>query len=231
MTKSLVIFALFYLLNTSLNAVEKIIIILGPPGSGKGTQTQLLKEKLNWPSLAVSAIKAQEHINRPEMLPIYEEIRKDQWTKDIFKSGLMLVNISKNKDCEGIILENWPRTPEALSALLLTVPKKIKVIELFAPEAVLLARVKNRQQCPQCGASYGHARREKIESICDECTSSLITRLSDSADTFPRRLSEYRQRQMNFRRTFEEQGIAIDQIYALGDAADIHEQIMTSVQN
>lgn len=223
------ILILFYLLNNNLLAFEKVVIILGPPGSGKGTQAQLLRDELEWPALAHSAIKAQERINRPELTNIYNEIKKDQWTKDIFKTGLMMINIGKNKSCSGIILENWPRTPEALSSFLLTLPKAITVIELVAPEEALLSRVQKRKQCPQCGASYGHARQESTKNLCDECKALLITRLSDNPQNFPARLLEYRERQRIFRMTFKERGIAIHQINALGDPTEIHYQIMAIV--
>lgn len=226
MAKSKLIFALLYFFNSGLFAMENIIVLLGPPGSGKGTQAHLLKQNLGWPTLAHSAIKAQEQIKRPELESNYENIRHDDWTKNIFKTGLMMTTLSKCKGQSNFILENWPRTHEALKTLLLVQPKSLKIIELTAEDVTLLDRIHSRKQCTACNSSFGCARTETVENICDACGGTLLTRHSDNAEDFPLRLAKYRQRQQIFRKAFEEQGIDVHRIDALGNPLDIHKQIL-----
>ncbi len=180
--------------------MKKELLFMGPPASGKGTQTHRLSKETGYPhvdtgSLLRSAIKkgtetglvAKSFIDKGQLVPI-DIVAK------IIKERLM------EQDCQnGFILDGFPRSLE--QALALDEIKKeidagkevdFKVINFEIPEDALLERIVNRVSCPVCGEIYNKKfTPPKKDGICDKCASVLTQRKDDTEEVAKSRFATY----------------------------------------
>ncbi|MEG0291772.1 MAG: adenylate kinase [Anaerovoracaceae bacterium] len=173
------------------------LILLGPPGAGKGTQAVRIIEKYNIPHISTGDIfrknikegtvlgkKAQEYMNKGELVPdsLVIEIATDRLTED---------------DCEnGFLLDGFPRTVEqavALDAFLGERDKKIDhVLDIDVEKDELMTRLIGRRVCKSCGATYHITNMPpKAEGICDKCGGELMQRADDTESTVANRIEVY----------------------------------------
>ena len=173
------------------------LVLLGPPGAGKGTQAKSIATEYNIPHISTGDIfrkniaeetplgkKAKEYIDQGLLVP-------DQLTIDIVKDRL------SQDDCKkGFLLDGFPRTvfqAESLDKMLQEDDKKIDVALLIeVPREDILKRMTGRRVCVSCGASY-HVlfNPTKVEGICDACGKEVIQRKDDKEDTVKERLNVY----------------------------------------
>ena len=169
------------------------IIFLGPPGAGKGTQAQIVCQRLGIPQVstgdmlraAIAAgtemgLKAKEYMDQGQLVP-------DEVVIGIVKDRLA------DADCQkGYILDGFPRTVEQAAALG-TFAKIDVAINLDVPDDVLVKRLSGRRVCPLCGAPY-HVDRLNGETVCRADGTPLIQRDDDKAETVHNRLAVYHQK-------------------------------------
>lgn len=169
------------------------IIFLGPPGAGKGTQAQIVCQRLGIPQVstgdmlraAIAAgtemgLKAKEYMDQGQLVP-------DEVVIGIVKDRLA------DADCQkGYILDGFPRTVEQAKALG-TFAKIDVAINLDVPDDVLVKRLSGRRVCPLCGAPY-HVDRLNGETVCKADGTPLIQRDDDRAETVLNRLTVYHQK-------------------------------------
>lgn len=169
------------------------IIFLGPPGAGKGTQAQIVCQRLGIPQVstgdmlraAIAAgtemgLKAKEYMDQGQLVP-------DEVVIGIVKDRLA------DPDCQkGYILDGFPRTVEQAKALS-TFAKIDVAINLDVPDDVLVKRLSGRRVCPLCGAPY-HVDRLNGETVCRADGTPLIQRDDDKAETVLNRLAVYHQK-------------------------------------
>lgn len=169
------------------------IIFLGPPGAGKGTQAQVICQKLGIPQISTgdmlrsaiaakteTGLKAKEYMDNGQLVP-------DAVVIDIVKERLTA------EDCQkGYILDGFPRTVEQAEALgaFATIDA---AINLDVPDEVLVNRLSGRRVCPLCGAPY-HVDRLNGEKVCKVDATPLIQRDDDKAETVLNRLQVYHQK-------------------------------------
>ncbi|RLI88670.1 MAG: adenylate kinase [Archaeoglobales archaeon] len=174
------------------------LILLGPPGSGKGTQAKFIVEKYGIPQISTGDMlreavakgtelgkKAKEYMDKGQLVP-------DEVVIGIVKERL------KQPDCEkGFILDGFPRTlpqAEALDKMLEELGKKIDgVINIHVPEEEVVKRIVNRRSCRNCGAVYHLIYNPpKEEGKCDKCGGELYQRDDDKEETVRNRYKVYR---------------------------------------
>ena len=169
------------------------IIFLGPPGAGKGTQAQIICQKMGIPQISTgdmlraaiaaqteTGLKAKEYMDKGQLVP-------DAVVIDIVKERLV------NEDCQkGYILDGFPRTVEQAQCLG-TFAKIDAAINLDVPDEVLVARLSGRRVCPLCGAPY-HVDRLNGETLCKVDGTPLIQRDDDKPETVLNRLKVYHQK-------------------------------------
>ena len=169
------------------------LILLGAPGAGKGTQAEIICERLSIPAISTGNIiraamkngtemgkKAKEYVDAGNLVP-------DDVVIGIIKERLL------EDDCKnGFILDGFPRTipqAEALDSMGINIDR---VISIEVPDNKIVARMSGRRVCAKCGASYHtEYKKSKVEGICDLCEGELIRRKDDEPETVLDRLNVY----------------------------------------
>ncbi|MES2985363.1 MAG: adenylate kinase [Pseudomonadota bacterium] len=172
------------------------IILLGPPGAGKGTQSDMLRDTFTLTKLATGDMLRAAVASGSEIgLKAKAVMAAGGLVSDDIMIGIIREAI---KACpNGFILDGFPRTTGqavALDAMLAELNKKIDfVIELAVDDAALVARIAGRFSCKKCGAGYHDSfRRPAVEGQCDACDSTEFTRREDDkAETVAKRLEQY----------------------------------------
>lgn len=172
------------------------IVLLGPPGAGKGTQCKRIVEKYAVAHLSSGDILRQERANSTELG------RKAQSYMDsgaLVPDSLiveMMAAAIKKADSTGYILDGFPRTlvqSEELNKALAAAGKKIDIVlNLKADDEIVIKRITGRRSCPKCGAVYHIENlKPKVEGLCDKDAAELIQRLDDSREVVANRLRTY----------------------------------------
>lgn len=173
------------------------IILLGPPGAGKGTQAQSISNKYNIPQISTGDI-FRKNISAGTELGI---LAKSYMDKGLLVPDNVTIDLVKNRLKEkdthnGFLLDGFPRTihqAEVLEALLKEQSVAIDVaLQIEVPREFIIQRMTGRRVCPNCGASYHlEFNPPMLTSICDDCGSNLIQREDDKRETVVERLEIY----------------------------------------
>jgi adenylate kinase len=190
------------------------IILLGPPGAGKGTQASRLEQERGMVQLSTgdmlrAAVKAGTEIGR-----MADEIMKaGKLFPDDLMSQILGARLDEPDTENGVIFDGYPRTQaqaESLDELLAERDRSLDyVIELAVDEDALVDRITGRFSCAKCGEGY-HDRYKlpKFDSICDVCGNDQFKRRpDDTADTVRQRLAEYRAKTAPILPHYETKGI------------------------
>lgn len=190
------------------------IILLGPPGAGKGTQSSLLVEhhgmrQLSTGDMLRAAVKAQTPVGvKAKAVMDRGELVSDQIVSDLIDAELAAMG----KDV-GAIFDGYPRTAaqaESLDELLAKHHRKLDhVIELDVNEDALVERIVGRFTCGECGAGYHDVFKQPVkEGVCDKCGSAEFKRRpDDNEETVRTRMAEYRAKTAPILPHYEESGI------------------------
>ena len=169
------------------------LILLGAPGAGKGTQAELLMEKLSIPGISTGNMLREAMRNGT---PVGEKA-KYYMDNGLLVPDEVIMDIVAERvakpDCEnGFILDGVPRTLAQAEALLQRGVRIDHVVSIEIDDAVIEGRMTGRRVCAKCGASYHIvANAPKVEGICDHCGSELMIRKDDAPETVRRRLEVY----------------------------------------
>lgn len=176
-----------------------IIVMLGAPGTGKGTVASLLSEKLGIPQVSTGDIFRKNIKEQTELGKIASKYMSEgKLVPDDITIGIV-ENRLKDEDVKsGIILDGFPRTvfqAEELEKILEKENKKVDmVINLTTPEDEIIERVVNRRICSnqECKTVYNIALNPpKKEDVCDKCGSELVRRDDDNPETTRKRIQTY----------------------------------------
>ncbi len=169
------------------------LILLGAPGAGKGTQAEVISERLHIPTISTGNIirealksgtelgeKAKSYMDSGALVP------------DEIVIGIIKERLAKD-DCQnGFILDGFPRTipqAEALDRMGVVIDR---VIDIEVADDVIARRVSGRRVCTACGATYHlDYKKPKTDGVCDKCGDTLVQRKDDHPDTVKERLSVY----------------------------------------
>ena len=169
------------------------LILLGAPGAGKGTQAELLMEKLSIPGISTGNMLREAMRNGT---PVGEKA-KYYMDNGLLVPDEVIMDIVEERvaqpDCaNGFILDGVPRTLAQAEALQQRGVRIDHVVSIEIDDAVIEGRMTGRRVCAKCGASYHIvANAPKVEGICDHCGSELMIRKDDAPETVRRRLEVY----------------------------------------
>ena len=173
------------------------LILLGPPGAGKGTQAKMLKEKFQIPQISTGDILRQAVKENTELGARAKTIMgAGQLVPDNIVMGLIKERI-RQEDCKsGFILDGFPRNitqAEKLSETLQDMNLAIdNVIDLEVDEGEVVERLTGRSTCSECGAMFHKVSRPpKVDEVCDGCGGKLEQRPDDNKETIEERLRVY----------------------------------------
>lgn len=174
-----------------------VILLFGPPGSGKGTQSPFITKLLNIPAISTGEMLRAECEAGTELGRIASEVlAKGQLVSDDIVNG-MLFNRLSQADCgSGFLLDGYPRTvPQAVSLdqwLSAQGFAPATVIHLHTPTSVLVERISARRQCPVCGRIYNLLFQPPAKSgVCDNEGAKLVRRKDDTPEIVEARLEAY----------------------------------------
>ncbi len=169
------------------------LILLGAPGAGKGTQAEMLAEKLQIPTISTGNMLREAMANGSELGKQVKQIMEEgRLVSDELILGIVAERTSK-PDCKnGFILDGVPRTLAQAKALDAMGIRLDHVVSLEIDDAVIEGRMTGRRVCPKCGASYHiTANPPKQDNTCDLCGEDLIIRKDDAPETVKSRLAVY----------------------------------------
>lgn len=174
-----------------------ILILLGPPGAGKGTQAKLLVQELGIPHISTGDM-FRDHIARNTELgqKVKAITAAGQLVPDEVTNALVKDRLSRPDVAPGFILDGYPRTvPQAeyLDGLLRSLGRKLdRVISYEVAEETVVERISGRRSCPRCGAVYHVSQNPpKKAGICDKEGADLVQRPDDKPENVRVRLTEY----------------------------------------
>ena len=169
------------------------LILLGAPGAGKGTQAELLVEKLSIPAISTGNMLREAMAHGTELGNKVKKYMDDGLlVPDELIMGIVADRVAK-PDCQnGFILDGVPRTLAQAEALEAAGIRIDHVVSIEVDDAEIEGRMTGRRVCSECGASYHIvANPSKVDGICDLCGGKLITRKDDAPETVRKRLQVY----------------------------------------
>jgi adenylate kinase len=193
-----------------------ILILLGPPGAGKGTQAKLLAAALRIPHISTGDMFRDHKARGTELGKQVDAIMAsgglvpDDVTNSMVKDRLARPDVAS-----GFILDGYPRTAAQaayLDQVLVSMGRKIdRALSYEVPQSLLVDRMSGRRSCPKCGTVYHvTANPPKLAGVCDREGTSLVQRDDDKVETVARRLQEYEAKTEPLKRYYQEKGSLSD---------------------
>ena len=173
------------------------LIILGAPGSGKGTTATVLREKYSLAHISTGDIfRANIKNGTPLGVEAKSYIDKGALVPDSVTIRMVEDRLAQDDTKNGYILDGFPRTlaqAEALDEILAKNGSSIDaVLSIVVDDEIIKDRVSSRRVCEKCGASYNvRFKPTKVEGVCDECGGKVVQRADDNAETVANRLKTY----------------------------------------
>ncbi len=169
------------------------LILLGAPGAGKGTQAEIISEKLGIPTISTGNIIREALKSGTEMGRAAKQyIEAGRLVPDEVVIGIIRDRLSQDDCKNGFILDGFPRTipqAEALDRMGIEIDK---VIDIEVADETIARRVSGRRVCLDCGATYHiDYKKPAVEGLCDHCGNTLVQRKDDQPETVAERLHVY----------------------------------------
>lgn len=186
------------------------IILLGPPGGGKGTQGDLIGKRYGFPRISTGDLLRKAVQDRT---PLGLEAKADMNRGGLVRDGIVLELVRERilkPDCRaGYIMDGYPRNlNQALSLEALDPAHPESAIEIALDEDTLLERLAGRRACLKCGAVYNLSARKPVrEGVCDVCGSALVLRDDDRPEVIRERFRVYRDQTGPLRAHYEAKGV------------------------
>lgn len=207
-----------------------VIILLGPPGVGKGTQAIQLSHKLHLPHISTGEI-FRDNIKRKTPLGLQTQklIESGQLVSDELVSEIVLDRV-KALDCkQGYILDGYPRTEvQALSLeAFLKNQARLKVINYFVEDELIIERLTGRLTCSHCAQPFHRLfHPPKKEGVCDHCEHRLEQRKDDQKSVVIERLMTYKKQTAPLIRFYESKSL-LTTVFCEGSIEEILDKTLT----
>ena len=210
------------------------IILLGPPGAGKGTQAKMLKERFGIPQVSTGDIlrkAAQDDTELGRQAKILMDAGK--LVRDDTVIGVIRGRIAQEDCRNGFVLDGFPRTIVQAEKLLDTLEDMDlsidAVVDFVVDSQALTNRLTGRRTCSDCGAMYHETSRPpKVRGVCDACGASLYQREDDKEETIKKRLEIYQSETAQLKEFYQKQG-NLKTIQGGGSAEEVFSRVCSMV--
>ncbi len=204
------------------------IVLLGPPGSGKGTQAVRLAELLRVPHIAAGdllrsevhsrtklGLQAQGFMDRGELVP-------DRLVAEMIQKRL--------KGTSGFVLDGFPRNLQQ-AKMLASVTEVDRVLHFTLDREEIVRRLSARRVCPQCGRVYNVlSSPPKQESVCDACGTALTQRTDDTPEVIQRRIDVQYAREIGPMLEFYRSRSVLREVNAQGDVESVYQAVQRALE-
>jgi adenylate kinase len=208
------------------------IVLLGAPGSGKGTQAKLLTEKYRIPHVSTGdLLRANLAAGTPLGLQAKAAMDAGQLVSDDLVLAIIRERLKNTDAKKGFILDGFPRNipqAHALDAMLRNIAQPLDAAILMEVDFdILMQRLTGRRTCENCGAAYNvYTNPPRLEDQCDRCGGPLHHRADDNEETIGNRLRVYEGQTKPLIGYYRDQG-RIETVDAVGDVKDIMKRMVT----
>ena len=185
------------------------LILLGAPGAGKGTQAEVLCQKLGIPTISTgNMLRTAIQEGTPVGLQAKSFMDAGKLVPDEVIIQIVAQRIAQPDCAAGFILDGVPRTIAQAEALDAAGVRFDRVLSLEITDQEIEERMSGRQVCSKCGASFHiHARPTKAEGVCDNCGGPVVQRDDDKPETVRHRLEVYHQQTEPLKGFYEARGV------------------------
>ena len=193
---------------------QTVVILMGPPGSGKGTQAKLIHSKLGIPHISTGDLLREQVRNETEIgKQVKEMMESGKLVPDALIFDLLFERVAKPDASKGYLLDGFPRNipqAEELDRRLGSNVRQI-VINLDVSDDVIIKRISGRMSCPDCGAVYNtYFEPPEEEGKCDECGAELVQREDDREEVVKERLKVYNEQTAPLKDYYQRKGTLIN---------------------
>ena len=214
--------------------MAKVIVLMGAPGAGKGTQARLLQERLHLPQISTGDIfRALKNAHTPLAQELREIMERGQLVPDELTIRLVKERTAQ-PDCQnGYILDGFPRTPaQAVSLEKLAVEQGNNIVAVLidVPRELLEQRMTGRRNCPICGEIYNiYLKPPKHDNVCDfHPNAELVHRADDNVETVKARLATY-EKQTQPLIDYYKAAALLRSVDGTGDPEAIYEDVLRQI--
>jgi adenylate kinase len=211
-----------------------ILIFLGPPGAGKGTQAKRLIDRLRIPQLSTGDFLRKA---AADGTPLGKQAKvlmdAGKLVPDEIVNGIIDEALGSPEVANGFLLDGFPRTvpqAQALDQMLQKRGRRIDhVILLEVPTEVLVERLSGRQTCPKCQTSYGKDSPPRVPGICDNDGEKLIVRPDDQPERVRQRMVEYQTKTALLTGYYKARGV-VRTVDGVGSVDEVEKRIIQALE-
>jgi adenylate kinase len=211
------------------------IVLMGPPGVGKGTQAEQLQQLLGVPHVSTGNIlrAAMGQQGSPLGERVREFVESGRLVPDALMGDLIAERLERKDAGAGFILDGFPRTLEQVS-ILEGVLSRLglmldRVLMLTVPEAEIVRRLSGRRTCPSCGAVFHlESRPPKVSGVCDACGAALVQRPDDKESVIRDRLKVYTDQTLPVAKAYGAKGVLVE-IDGSGEVDDVKARLQAGL--
>jgi adenylate kinase len=215
--------------------MAKFIVLLGPPGAGKGTQAQIISKTLNLAHISSGDIFRENLKNQTELGKLAQTyMDRGELVPDDVTIAMIQERLSRPDCNNGALLDGFPRTPtqaKALDEMLSKTNQKIDCVPYInVPAEVLIERLSGRWTCPICGFVYHEKFNPPINpGICDKDQSELYQRADDKVETVKKRIDVYWEQTSPLIEYYQENNLLLE-IDGTQTIEKVSSQLLDSIQ-